>query len=344
MARRLKKAPRTEAITLTTTLSVLPEDIVRVALGYDPYNVPEYEWERIRDFVLRLLPDIKVKNPLATRTELATLTMFVAWAFRRGVPLDREVIFTASQLESWRQCAYADIQKKRSDWSKRSVADRVSMLRRLGRSINPSGQWTPATAPIKGGITKYSLNAPYSDAEVLALKKAIDTLPNAEKKLLSHALLVFGLGCGPSTAEFRTLRGSDVTSREDVVWITIHGERTREVPVAAPWASEVLRHAKKVGDGLVFPNHRQGRNGFTQAVGALSLGAKAPTLNASRMRTTWMVHRLRAGVDPRVLLLGYAGLTTLNSLQDLARFMPAQDPADALVAMTKAVPEATHVR
>lgn len=318
-------------VALRKALAALPVEVVQFVLQYTP-QIPAEDWEAVRPFVLRVLAHARATTRNAAKGQMYIVSRFGHWVYQLGLPLEPSEVLVAEIVESYRAYLYTEVAKKRLAWEKRSVATHISVLRRIGAEQNPDSNWPVTASPVRKGVARYMLRDPYSDLEVLEFTHAIVTLPKGANRDKLTTLIAVGLGCGPSGRELRALRGPDITRRNGITWARISGPRHREVPIAEPWASDVLKAARRMGEGPLFPVTQEHRNGFTHAIGALQPNGTA-TITVGRLRTTWMVHRLRAGANPKVLLMDYAGLQTLNTLQDLMRFLPQPTDKQTLAAL-----------
>jgi len=127
-----------------------------------------------------------------------------------------------------------------------------------------------------------------------------------------------------------------VRCSESSVWLDVPGASARCVPVAQPWDYLLRRmRTQHDSDEVLFPTGR-GKSAVSERFSRLQVRVDGAFMSAQRMRTTWLVHRLRAGVDARVLMR-WAGLRTVSSMVDLLQYLPEVTPEDSLPAMRSAV-------
>lgn len=314
-------------------LSSLPIAVIETALNYQPVSVSAEQWAAIRPFLVSALPPLEPQTVDAVKKHLSPLLAYGAWGLEAGIPLTLDAMFMAENVETWREVAHARAKRHGGSSGRMStgtVSDYVARLRWMGPILNPAGHWPPVPGVIKGGVKRH-LRGPYSDDEITTLSMLVATMRPGRQHLLAQAVLTCGLGFGPQPGELLTLTASSLREGDDGLWISIEGERRREVPVADPWADRLRRLAGQASEGPLLPVGAS-KNALGDALKALQLGPNAPLLSPNRLRTTWMVDRLREGVDARVLLLEWAGLTTLQNLPDLMSHLPGPDLEASLAA------------
>jgi len=304
-------------------------------LAYRPEAVSETMWLAIRDRVLQVLIRADLKSGESARKSLPALLHFTSWAHTCGLVVDQEDFFTPENVEAWREVAARDAQLGKGVLSIGSVADHVSRLRQMGPRVNPAGNWPPKAGKIDGGIRR-RLRGPYTDTEVQEWRKAVLTAPNSARRTAAEGFMGLGFGAGLAPRELVLMTSAMVCEEPDGLWVDVPGPRARRIPVAAPWNALLLNAARARASESTLLSISDSKNGLAYAAARLKLLAHRQVLSVRRMRTTWMVYRLRAGVDPR-LVATWAGLETLNDLPDLISFMPESCPDQALAAMRASV-------
>lgn len=306
-------------------------------LAYRPEAVSNAMWSAIRGDVLQALVRADLKSGESARKSLPALLHFTSWAYTCGLLGDREDFFTPENVEAWREVAARDAHLSNGVLSLGSVADHVSRLRQMGPRVNPHGNWPPKAGKVDGGIRR-RLRGPYTDTEVQDWRKAVLTAPNSARRTAAQGFMGLGFGAGLAPRELVLMTSAMVCEEPDGLWVEVPGPRARRVPVAAPWNALLLHAARARASESTLLSIPDSKNGLANAAAQLKLFAERQVLSVRRMRTTWMVYRLRAGVDPR-LVATWAGLNTLNDLPDLISFMPEPCPDPALAGMRASVLE-----
>lgn len=323
--------PTAKDLGLRRTLKGLPEDVIEAVVGYQPTNWTGDDWETIRTFLVPLFITLGTRTTASLRNQIPPLLSFVGWSFQQGVPLTVSNVFTADRVESWRAVLHKERLANSPRLSKATTSDYVSRLRSMGRRLNPASNW-PVTSPRVPGGVRRSLRGPYSDGEVIALEQAIQAMPKGKHRNFAETLVVLGLGCGLQPKEVLTIHAHHIVEEDGRVYVDVPGDAARRIPLVTSYAARLLSIKERVGQGPLVTVSAK-KNAFAFAQSTLALGAKSPLLSAQTLRTTWMVDRLRAGLDPRELLLTFAGLKSLNNLPDLIRHLPPSD----IVAIDEAV-------
>lgn len=301
----------------------LDADAAQVLLEYRPQAIPTHVWESIQALTMHIAVRIRPATPDNLRKQMYALAHFLQWAHAMGLAGSVEECLTAENVETWRVVAFAEAKSNSAALSTKSVADYVARLRRLGPKVNPDGGWPPARSDIDGGV-KQGAREPYSDEELQLWFQAAHSAPHDRRKFMAEAFFALGLGVGLSPGEYRLVTASCVHTTPTGLEVHVPGAKARVVPVAAPWQPLLRLCCSRVEPDERVLQLTSGKNALQEASTALRLFAHRRTLSPDRLRTTWMVQRLRAGVDPRVLQT-WAGLETLNRLPDLVSFLPAPD-------------------
>ncbi len=296
-------------------LSHLPPDVAASIQAYHPQTMPLGEWSEIRPFVILTVAMTQPPTVDAARKQLTVISRYVADQLHAGMPLTVEALFTAARVEQ-----YLARPPRRQDVGRRTRGDYASRLRSLGRSLHPAGNWPPAST--RGSSS--SLLPPYSDDEYASIMVALDRLPDGPKRRAVITASHVFLGAGPTPGEAATLTPTDVYADNlGRVWVRIvdGAGNARVVPVAGCHGPSLHEIASGI-DGRLIGIGR-GKNGLATLLRETGLGRDIPPLSARRMRSTWMVHRARAGAS-WAAIRDAAGLTTLGFVRDLLAFLPDQ--------------------
>jgi site-specific recombinase XerC len=173
------------------------------------------------------------------------------------------------------------------------------------------------------------VNAPYSQAEITELVSWSRGLSTATMRRNVRALLSIGLGAGLSAREISRLAGTDVREEQGFVVVDVVGERARTVPVRHVWAGEVLELARESGDRPFFRPERTRivRNDILTFIDRCTDKGQDAKFCIQRLRVTWMVGHLAAGVP--VGVLAQAAGVAATHLVKYVRFVPVPDADEA---------------
>ena len=311
-----------------------PEEAARL-VAIRPTSVSEATWVLIRDVVFEALMRVEPKSAGSARKCVRALMPFAAWAFEQGHGGELEAFYTPELVETWREVMASKAARGDGPISKNSVVDYTARLRQMGPKVTPEANWPPRVGKIPGGAKRH-LREPYSDFEVHQWVEMVRTAPSGDRRRIAETALALGFGAGLAPGEYPLIRAGMVRCIENGVWLDVPGVSARCVPVAQPW-DYLLRRMRTQHDcdEVLFPTGR-GKSAVSERFSRLQVRVDGAFMSAQRMRTTWLVHRLRAGVDARVLMR-WAGLRTVSSMVDLLQYLPEVAPEDSLPAMRSAV-------
>ena len=287
--------------------------------AYTPILALPY-WPIIGGFVEAAVRDSASVSERDERDLFAAATPMVLWCWKaRGTPLERPRIFRHSMIE---QFIHLGMPGARPG----SQSTLRSALWRMAEALNPAdahGAHRP--------IPRSAPTPPYTASEVAALHSWAKTQGTARRRIDALALVTLGLGAGLATRELLEVRTGDIGIQTnpgglDAASIVVWRDRPRVVPVQPDWIRTLqLVLASRSGDVFVFC---PGRENVTDGQVTNFLARSRTTLDVrpARMRTTWLVHHLTAGL-PAEQLLRISGLQNYAALDKLVPFLPA--PADS---------------
>ncbi len=301
----------------------LPPAVVSLLDSYTPVKVSPETWAQMHAAVVGVVTELAPPSVHAARRNLSMVVPYVQWVFETFGD-DSNALFTPRRVAQFCALAGNDRLPERT-FTSATVNEFASQLTTIGRRVNPGAPWPHSTV----GTTHRSLKSPYSDSEMRYLRDALTTPGTHQRPGVQRAFHVFA-GAGLTPAEFRAARTCDITIDNTVVSITVGAQHRRTVPLVQP-------HAAALADCL--PEDRQGfllarrdTNALAVLFRTFPIGADAVVLSAGRLRTTWIVHRLRAGMSP-VSVARFAGLTSYTFMTELAEFVPEQDAAGIQAAL-----------
>ncbi len=263
------------------------------------------QWERlgprVRNAVLSLVPS----SPDRARRDLWYLANFFAWAEGAGLTVELSTALNPDNVNR-----YCGLMKEGGE-----RASTRSHLRRIGRSLTPV-QW-----PHGNGDKRNESEGPYTDKDRALLFERAEAIQPASLRGFAIGLLAVGLGCGPSASELPKIRGDDVRKKGDAVILQV-GDRS--VPCRVEYEALVSERAlHRRGDVLLAPRIDTQIFRVHQQWEGLPL-----RLRVARLRLTWLVDLLAAGVPPQAIMRA-AGLRSVHSLDIALRFVSMPNDSDS---------------
>lgn len=284
-------------------------------LAYLPNGAAHDLWEAIGPFVRETVINGGCTSQSGVYVALKAVSSFAAWAFRQGMPLERERVFDEATVERF-------VATELSALSASSRATYASTLRRIGRLWTRRAYWSPKPEEISRKV----LAPPYTSDEVSWLWQIADSQKTEVGKRRATALLALALGAGLKAHEVVATHSTDVEFRDDAVLVHVVGARARRVPVLPP-AHAALRWLCAEYDGSLLhadPDVRRTTPSFLSR--DLELPYRAPSFDAPRLRTTWLVDMLTTGLTLSEVYR-YAGTESTQALRDLLPYVPERDEA-----------------
>jgi len=211
--------------------------------------------------------------------------------------------------------------------SKSSVATYRSLLKRASEIANPRDDANQiAEVPSTDAV------APYTPEQVDMFDFWIRGQATQLRRRKATALACLGLGTGLQAGSILSLRRMDVVDDGHITVIVPTGDSTREVPMVSRWEAPFRRLIADLepDDHIFGAAQRAIRANYISDFLHDADGQFRPS--TFRMRQTWLVGRLNAGVD-LATLLDAAGLQRLEQLDDLRPFL--RKPTDASFALLR---------
>ena len=278
-----------------------------VIATYTPVRVPREDWASCGPFVQDCVRLLDPQTISAAYTAIKTVAPFVAWACRQGLPLDREKIFTPSLVER-----YVQTECQRLVASSRGTIQ--SNLRRYGRALTRRAPWPPPST----GTRPKGCAEPYTDAEV---ERILEVCTQQRTPLRRHQMQILAaltLGAGLTPYEAWVARSGDIVKHLGLVCVVTRGSAARIVPVTAPHDATLweLKDAFPAGPFWGVNPSLTKRTRIHQVIEDAEVPAGCPPIVVHRLRTTWVLRHLEAGVD-------LAGLTRLAGVRTVTIFESA---------------------
>ena len=291
------------------------EQAAVVIAAYRPRSLSPAAAAFAREVVAGAAP----RTPARAKALLFAAGRIAGFGERLGLELAGEVLLSGAVIERFVLVGCDGV-------SAATVRTLRTNLRALARGAE---RYPP---PLPAPLVRERAKAPYSDAEIdgyLALAAAQST---QARRLHATALVCLGAGAGVIAGELRHLRGSDVVCRSGGVLVLVSGVRARSVPVLARYHERLLMAAVFTGDRYVVGGRNPDRRNVTDRLSALlSSDSSLPRLQASRLRSTWLVACAEAiGLGA---FMQAAGISCSQRLGDLAAQLPAVSEKQTLLLL-----------
>ena len=181
----------------------------------------------------------------------------------------------------------------------------------------------------------------YTAAEMIELKGRAATHPSRVYGPAMRTLIAGSAGAGLATADWRIVRGTDVTIDGDGVVINIGGRNPRQVPVLARWEQWIIEAAAVAGGRhLLRPGTNHDNRSPLGALLSQEVSGDSPKLSAQRLRATWIIWHLASRTPIRALCVaaGYSPNDHGSAVARYLRFVPDMDAAEARGYLRDALP------
>lgn len=258
---------------------------------------------------------------------MGALTQLALFADAEGYPLQADLWLTREYIERF-------IAVGCSHLGDASRGNYRSKLLRLREALIGGDCATGEPARLSGSPA----SRPYTGSEQAALWAWACSQPTEELRDGLSILIGLGLGCGLDSSEIIPLRVGDVSAprQEDTdkpTVVAVRGRRSRLVVCRRPWESVVAVQAGRASsrDAYLFRPRaaRRGGNIVTNFVSRTHPAAGTPSLQTSRLRATWLISLMNAGL-PIVVIVAAAGVKSLHGISRLMPYVDNVDDSDAV--------------
>ncbi|MDN5767667.1 MAG: tyrosine-type recombinase/integrase [Humibacillus sp.] len=280
-----------------------PDEVAQVIANYTPRGIDLYHWLSIRDFVQQAVAESEPPTADEARRRMTLVSALAEWVgYGACFPVERRTVFDLDLMGEFIDTG--------NDWTPKVRRMAQGRLKTLAQRLNPD--W-PADLPEESAYSSAWDPQPYSAAETVALRAWADSQDTAERRASAQVLLALLLGAGLHSHEVLALRVRDIEVDDAGVLLRVRGQRARAVPVRSDYEQmliELLTDAP--GEQYVFaPEQSSRRSGLVPAFVAQSNPQPGLRPTARRLRATWVVAHITAGV-PAPILVRAAGLTNLR--------------------------------
>ena len=231
-------------------------------------------------------------SPRRARTLLNAVTQMAVWADATGLPLDAAVVLRPSTIDRF-------VVEGCRELSKGTKTNYRTQLRAVGRRVLSADLFPPR--PVT--LPRTEQERPYEVSEVAATLAWARSLPTTRMQRNLSALLGLGLGAGLVSQEMTQLIGEDVVRDSEGVFIRVGGAKARQVPVVRGWEDVVADLAAESGRRPFFlPDRTEIRRyHIVNFIEGCHRPNGGPQLSVERLRITWIVNHLTAGIPVQVV-------------------------------------------
>ncbi|TFB56746.1 hypothetical protein [Cryobacterium tagatosivorans] len=247
------------------------------------------------------------------------VTPMVLWAWKGAdLPLRRDAVFVQHIIERYvdeGMASYTD-------------AGRGTIRSRLLRTAEALTGMTVDKAALQG-LSPSDPTTPYSKGDLATLRTWAQSQATGGRQTSAAVLLALGIGAGLAGREILAVRVRDIEVSDHGVVVTVCGDRPRDVGVLRSWEAALIDRSRSGdADKYAFREARTSEN--HNAITDFVARSAAPiTIQARRMRTTWIVHHVNAGT-PIPIFLEAAGIQSLEALDRFLVFADKPSRAESL--------------
>ena len=289
---------------------------------YRPRDIPDDAWEVIGPFVRTAVTQCEGKTPHKAQIMLGTAAGLAYWCWKiAGIPLEDRYAFRHDIITSYTNHLFA-----RGEFTNATVATYRSTLMRMADVLMGSESTTYRLPALRTNKPV----APFDWEQQIALRSWAAGQATNGRRIGCTTLLAGALGAGLSATELLELTAADVRTDAEGVLLEVGGRRPRTVPVLAEWEStlaDIASASWKPEQWIFLPSRTTCDVNQVHRLIRRSNDKPFP-INAQRLRSTWIVTHLIAGV-PVQAILDASGIETLSGLGRFLEFAPGVDPTEA---------------
>jgi integrase len=273
--------------------------------------------ERARGFAREAVGAAVPATPARAKALLFAASRLACFGERVGLELRPEVLLHPSVIERFIVCGCGAV----------SPATRRTLRTNL-RALARATERYPQPAPV---LPRERAKKPYSEAEIAGYLRLAACQRTSSRRMRACALVCLGAGGGIVGSELRHLTGRDVVRRSGGLLVVVGGARERAVPVLERFHEPLEQAAAFAGDGYIVGGRAPERRNLTDTLNAaLCQDAGLPTLEAGRLRATWLTQCARLiGLSA---FMQAAGVRCSQRLGELVAWLPTLGEED-LVGM-----------
>ncbi|WP_167726411.1 tyrosine-type recombinase/integrase [Cryobacterium sp. TMT3-29-2] len=291
--------------------AVSPPAVQRVIDNYVAV-MPAVHWTTIESFVRDSVTSLGLQTRGVARNYLAATAKFAHWLWQTAAAnLDPAAAFRPALIRRF----VHDVMPARAETYQQQTAQRLNSLVTHFTAATPDRQTRNHPASVR----------PYANRDLITFRSSAARRTNEERRMNAHVLLALGAGAGMRAEEIALARVSDVSTDGDDLLVSVRGNHPRSVPLRVEWRRALATgiNGREPGEWL-FAGYRLPEYP-ARVIHQFGIDAPdEPTPSATRLRATWIVRHLNAGLRLDILL-ELAGLASPTSLAPYVRAMTPYD-------------------
>ena len=304
--------------------AVSPPAVQRVIDNYVA-EIPAAHWTAIETFVRDSVTAAGLQTRGVARNYLASTAKFARWLWQTAAAdLDPAAAFRPALVRRF----VHEVMSARAETYQQQTAQRLNTLVAHFTAATPDRQTRKNPASVR----------PYVSRDLITFRSSAARRTNVERRMNAHVLLALGAGAGLRAEEIALARISDITIDGDDLLVSVRGKHPRTVPLRVEWRRALTTgiNNREPGDWL-FAGYRLPEYP-ARAIHQFGIDdPDEPTPAATRLRATWIVGQLHAGLRLDALLR-LAGLSTATSLAPYVQAMTPGNETDLRRLITGAEP------
>ena len=293
----------------------LPPELQQLLDDYIPKDIESDTWTAIRPTVVDVMRRTDTTGAEKFRKQRGWVTQLAAWSHANGLTLGLDELLTTGRIHGFTSRSLT------SD-SDSSRATKRSKLLEVARQANPAFDGPPRGQQ----ISRPRIKPPYSDRHVAEIVWIAKTQPTASRQRQLCAVVGLGLGAGLDSTDLKSLHARAITSHgTDGLQVEVGGARPRTVVIDPEFVELVRAGIAGLRPGeLVIGKKSDRRNIAARVIEQAEIGGNAPKIEQGRLRATWLAHKISQPL-PLLTILDAAGLRSVQTLVDIARFLLEQE-------------------
>lgn len=298
-----------------------PDPTTAMVSRYIAKHVDPSTWLVIEDFVRTQAARLGDVGESAIYRYLRSIAYISAWHVESGRRLDVNRVFAPENVDSF-------INSTQDRFRPSARGTYRSELARIGAALTHGAGWRAPTERIKGS----RIAAPYTEAEVEALRRDVFVQSTPNRIRVGRALIALGLGAGLDGRWLTKIRGTDVQVRQARVVIDVPEPAPRLVVVRSSFGDEFQELAAQAGTELLVGLKSHNGKAPSRLLKSLNIANGTIRVRAGRLRSTWLKDQIVAGTRIDTIMRA-AGIASSGFLEDLLPHLAPEDPEAQAISL-----------